>query len=176
MTLPQHLSQSNEWFTPPDVIEAARATLGGTIELDPASCFEANQIVKAERYYTEADDGFTKEWRGTTLCNPPGGKRKPCAQYPTKSNAAAWFWKLLYEAFAGRVTAGVFVGFNIELLRNGQGLGSSFSPLSFPLCVPSKRLQFGGAPHPTHANAIIYLGPKPRVFEREFKHIGQVRL
>lgn len=60
-----------EWYTPPEIIEAARETLG-RIELDPFSCWQANRIVLAENFYTKEDDGFSKSWDGKKVwCNHP---------------------------------------------------------------------------------------------------------
>lgn len=42
-----------EYYTPAFIIEAARAVLGGRIELDPASCDFANQTVQAGRIFTD---------------------------------------------------------------------------------------------------------------------------
>ena len=59
-----------ERYTPPQYLEAARQVMGG-IDLDPASCEIANQNVKATKFYTEEENGLTKEWRGNIWLNPP---------------------------------------------------------------------------------------------------------
>lgn len=172
----RHLEQTVEHYTPARVIEAARATLGG-IDLDPASCAEANEHVRATRYLTAADDGLTREWRGRVFLNPPGGKATPEARatWGTRSSATAWWRKLVHEFAEGRVTAALFVGFNIEILRSSQGPGWA-NALEFPLCVPSQRLRFRGA-QPTHANVVVYLpGPGVARFADAFSGIGQIRV
>jgi hypothetical protein len=58
-------SLSNEHYTPPRYIEAARTVLGN-IDLDPASCVEANAWVKADAFYSEGSlevqVGAADEW------------------------------------------------------------------------------------------------------------------
>ena len=63
---------NGEWYTPPEFIRAARATMGG-IELDPASCAQANKkIVKADRFYTKSQNALEQEWKaGSVWLNPP---------------------------------------------------------------------------------------------------------
>ncbi len=61
-----------EWYTPADIIEAARATMRG-IDLDPASSAEADEVVKAGRYLTKMDDSLRTDciWSGNVWMNPP---------------------------------------------------------------------------------------------------------
>jgi hypothetical protein len=87
-------SLSNEHYTPKKYIEAARVVLG-EIDLDPASCEEANQIVKAKKFFSIEDDGLEQEWYGNVWLNPPygglGGKfiEKLCASYKEGKVTAA---------------------------------------------------------------------------------------
>jgi DNA N-6-adenine-methyltransferase (Dam) len=67
----QHLS--NEHYTPKQYLDAAREVLG-SIDIDPASCAEANQVVNAAVFFTADDDGLTKEWNGNVWLNPPYGR------------------------------------------------------------------------------------------------------
>lgn len=66
-------SGENEWYTPPEYIEAAREVMG-SIDLDPASCETAQQNVKARRFFTVDDDGLSRKWDGNVWLNPPYGK------------------------------------------------------------------------------------------------------
>jgi phage N-6-adenine-methyltransferase len=63
-------SGENEWYTPLKFIESARLVMG-SINLDPASSDEANEIVKAENYYTVETNGLEQEWHGNVWLNPP---------------------------------------------------------------------------------------------------------
>ena len=73
-----HLAQGTgavEWYTPQDYVEAARFVLGA-IDLDPASAPRAQEWIKAKTFFTEQDDGLTKEWRGRIWLNPPYTKAR----------------------------------------------------------------------------------------------------
>jgi len=78
-----------EWYTPEEHIERVRKVLG-TIDLDPASTKLAQKIVKAGKFYTEADDGLTQAWFGNVFLNPP-----------YKQPAASAFVNLLCDAYEG---------------------------------------------------------------------------
>ena len=128
----KHSSKSNEHYTPPEVVEAARATLG-RIDLDPASCERANLRVQATRIYTIENSGLGRPWSGRVFLNPPGGR----------GMAKRW-WSSLAENYQwGTVECAIFIGFTLEILQTTQGLAREIpSPLDFPLCVPAKRLAY----------------------------------
>lgn len=105
----QHSSASAEWWTPPEIVAPARG-LFGRLELDVASCFEANRIVQAESYFTADMDGLRdgpklREWRaGVVWCNPPS----------KRGENAAWEWWVhgAREWIEGRTGVLFFVVFN----------------------------------------------------------------
>jgi hypothetical protein len=197
VTLPQHMSLTQEHPTPAAIVEAAREVLGH-IEIDPATTAEFNAAtVKAERIFTKSLDGLVRQWGGgTVFLNPPGGtftaRRKSKDDPPvettaadkiardtwkTDSRAVAWWRKLISECAKPApddVTAAIFIGFTIEILRSSQGDGW-ISAMEFPFCVPRDRLCFAGD-DPTHANVIVYIGPDVERFAAVFGKFGAVKL
>jgi phage N-6-adenine-methyltransferase len=89
---------NNEWFTPPEIIAAARAVLGD-IDLDAASCEKAQKIVQAADYFTAESDGLAQEWHGRVWLNPPY----------SRDLLPAFVDKLLAELDAGRVTEAIML-------------------------------------------------------------------
>lgn len=70
----KHTSISNEHYTPATMVDLCREALGGVIDLDPASCKSANEVVRATNIYTIRNSGHDKMWLcRTVFCNPPGG-------------------------------------------------------------------------------------------------------
>lgn len=95
-------SQDNEWYTPHRYIDAARIVMGG-IDLDPASCEIANQIVRADRYYSKEDNGLAREWYGKVWLNPPYGRTH------NKSNIGLFTNRLIHEYRAGHVEQAILL-------------------------------------------------------------------
>jgi hypothetical protein len=161
-------SESVEHFTPRAIVDAAREVME-VIELDPATCVEANRMIRARAIYTKKENGLAQQWRGRTLLNPPGGlcddrghqvirKSKAsgepgctvsgsCGLEPghkhsgVTSQAVTWWIKLAKEYRAYRVECAVFIGFTMEILQSTQGIDTGV-PLDFPLCFPSERMRF----------------------------------
>lgn len=173
----QHSSATNEHYTPDIVVAPARRVLGG-IDLDPASCEEANMRVGAAKIWTLADDGLAQPWHGRVFVNPPGGRVKriggrwlpvtrggdkpakkaaPAAGLRSPNSSMCVWWDRLATAWAtGEIESGFFVGFTLEILRTSQAC--QLPVQTFPRCYPRERLPFRGD-DPTHANVLVYLPP-----------------
>jgi len=154
-------SLTNEWYTPAEYIDAARRVMGA-IDLDPASCEEANATVQAGQFYSEADPGLGHQWKGRVWLNPPYGRL-----------AGEFVVNLAREYDAGRVTAAV-------TLVNAHCTDTSwFRPLwDHTLCFTHGRLNFGAGTASrggsTHGSVFAYLGPDPAAFAAEFARYGAV--
>ncbi len=187
----QHSSKTNEHYTPAHIVERARALMG-SIDLDPASCEQANRNIKAGRIFTEQDDGLRHPWEGKIFLNPPGGKMHlidgvwvPMPRDangkqngPGTSSMVVWWDKLVREWVNNPLNSAVFIGFTLEILRSCQADWVASPVHRFPRCYPAQRLKFGGA-SPTHANILVYLPPyydwdRGRSCDRLQEHFGDV--
>jgi DNA N-6-adenine-methyltransferase (Dam). len=159
-------SESYEWYTPAVYVEAAREVLG-EIDLDPASCPQAQQIVKAGWYYTSVEDGLKQAWHGRVWLNPPYGTDEN-----RDSNAGKWCAHLIAQYEAGKVEAAI-------LLVNAVTERAWFQQLwAYPLCFTDHRIQFytaeGQPKQPTHGNVFAYLGPDFKRFRQVFNQFGVI--
>jgi ParB family chromosome partitioning protein len=186
-------SATVEWFTPERYIELARAVLG-KIDLDPASCEAGNRIVKADRYFTETDNGYLQEWHGRIFLNPPyswcypdgkippaeydeNGKKKQGKPKGCVGAQELWSQRLIQQYQAGNVTAAI-------LLVNACVGDAWFIPLmhDYPICFVDRRIRFIAGEHtdlktaPTKGNSFVYFGDHPDRFEEVFQAVGLVVL
>lgn len=153
-----------EWYTPIEIVEVARAVLGN-ISLDPCSSETANEIVKADVFYTEEEDGLKKDWKGSIWMNPPYAQ-------PLISQ----FCEKLVEHFTnGDVAEAITLTNNTTETRCAQALLSNSSAI----CLLGKRVKFidGSGKErgtPLQGQMICYLGEDCNKFEEEFGKLGTV--
>lgn len=157
-----NLKGEYEWYTPSLFIEAARTVLGA-IDLDPSSCEEAQETVRAERYFTEAENGLQQEWSGRVFLNPPFA-------HPT----VKYFAEKLLESFkAGTVTGAIYLSNACTDTGWWQALAAEG-----PVCFPEGRIKFKGpldqGQSPTLGQTFIYLGTDHDKFREVFSPFGVV--
>ena len=157
-------SGENEWYTPPEYIEAARAVMGG-IDCDPASSKIANRTVKATAFYTKDTDGLDKPWGRRVFLNPPYAQ-------PLVGHFAE---ALVRKAHAGEVEQACI------LINNATETAFFRSILSVAsaVCFPRGRIRFldpDGEPsgQPLQGQAVLYIGDDATAFRRHFAAFGPV--
>lgn len=153
-------SMSNEHYTPAKYIESARKVMGG-IDLDPASCPEANEVVKATRFYSRKDDGLGQSWPGRVWLNPPYGRI-----------VGSFIGKLSEELASGSTTEAV-------VLVNAHGTDTFWFQFLWngTLCFTDHRINFYGDDErsgSTHGSVFAYFGENDNAFAEEFSQYGAV--
>lgn len=159
-----HVARSTgnfEWHTPAVYCDAARKVLG-KIDLDPASCAAANRRVKARRFYTVADDGLSKPWRGRLWLNPPYDR-----------TIGKWIDRLMTSRVPGGVTAAITLTNNASETAWGQQIIYGAASL----CFPEGRIEYLTADGRTEGNPLQgqvfgYFGEDPDLFESVFGVFG----
>lgn len=164
-------SKSNEWYTPQVYIEAARAVMGG-IDLDPASCAVANEIVQATTYYTKEQDGLQLPFYGRVWCNPPYGKIN------NRSTIDLWVRKIIREYKSGHVEQAIllttcdsdngwFQLFWDYLICFSNHNVHFFKPVNGVIRKDSRSTQMFGT-------VFVYLGPREERFIEGFSQFGRI--
>ena len=159
--------KSLEYYTPEWVLDAARLVMGG-IDLDPASCIEAQENVKAIKYYTLENDGLSKEWHGRVWLNPPYSKTNG------KSNQEIWANKLIEQYECGNVNAALLL---VKAALGYKWFEKLFDKL--PVCFLSNRLSFiledgNDDGQSKQGTTIFYLGDDFDRFLSIFRKYGRV--
>ena len=154
-------SGENEWYTPECYIESARLVMGN-IDLDPASSEIANQTVNANLFYTQEEDGLSKEWFGNVWMNPPYSQ------------------PLIFQ-FISKLIESNKVSQAIVLVNNGTETkwGQLLIKHSSAVCFHQGRIRFvdkygnlGDAP--LQGQMICYIGSEVNNFINEFNQYGTI--
>jgi phage N-6-adenine-methyltransferase len=154
-------SGENEWYTPECYIESARLVMG-KIDLDPASSEIANQTVNANLFYTQEEDGLSKEWFGNVWMNPPYSQ------------------PLIFQ-FISKLIESNKVSQAIVLVNNGTETkwGQLLIKHSSAVCFHQGRIRFvdkygnlGDAP--LQGQMICYIGSEVNNFINEYNKYGTI--
>jgi hypothetical protein len=152
-----------DWYTPKKHIDLVTEVLG-RIELDAASCAEANETVGATSYYaiSEGRDGLREPWMGRVYLNPPYGRKV----------IQDWIEKAVEEFERGSAE-------QIIVCINNATDTQWFAELwNYSLCFVKGRIKFYG-PHnktdsPAHGTVFAYFGDNNDLFAEVFKALGPV--
>jgi phage N-6-adenine-methyltransferase len=154
-------SESVEWYTPAEIIERVRKTLG-EISLDPASCDEAQRLVNAMCYLTQKQNGLSGNWSGKVFLNPPYGKE-----------IGKWIEKLVAEYEAKAISEAI----TLVPARTDTEWFQKLAP--YTLCLVKGRLKFwnsqGEADNSaSFPSAVVYLGKTNTKFVENFSELGGI--
>lgn len=159
-----HNSGNNEWYTPSEILAAARTAMGA-IDLDPASSAVANENVLAGYFYTAEQDGLTQRWSGNVWMNPPYAQP-----------LIAQFSEAVSEKFdSGEIERACVLVNNATETGWFQRMLASASAV----CLLRGRVRFldpSGEPSgaPLQGQAVLYLGDDAGRFAESFKALGIV--
>lgn len=155
-------NESDQWYTPPEIIVRVKQVFDGVIDLDPASCKAANEIVGAKHFFTEQDDGLKQDWFGNVFCNPPYSTPK-IGEFCSKNVNAEFFGEYHQSIF---------------LLKEGATTGW-FRPLRKKLtCYLNERVKFINGltgkicTDPRSGHCMVYIGPNQEMFIQVMEQDG----
>ncbi len=136
-------SNMADQFTHPLYLDLVREWMGG-IDLDPASCEEAQSNVQASAWYGEGspfgENGLEEPAMGKVFLHPPGGKPSKEYRQVTESSTVLWWMKYIMAWQDDEVEQMVFLCPTIEVLRSAQNVHDLLQPIQFPFCIPRERM------------------------------------
>lgn len=154
----------DEWYTPAEYIEAARNVLG-EIDLDPATCESAQEVVKAKSYFTKADNSLRNDcpWLGRIWLNPP-------YSMPLIKEFVS---KLINQYETGNIESAIII------TNNSSDTGWFHDLLQrYPVCFTRGRVSFWRPNHEDfgtrQGQTLFYLGDNLELFHKEFARFGRI--
>ena len=152
---------NQENYTPIYVISSVREVLG-TINLDPASCDRAQEVIQAEEYFTEEDNGLEKPWYGNVFLNPPYQMPK-IRQFTDK----------LIKELPNIGSAILLTNNNTDTLWFHKCAAKASC-----VCLTKGRIHFytetNNKTQPTNGQAFFYFGSDGGAFRKIFKQYGMI--
>jgi len=156
-------SGNNEWYTPKAYADAAREVLG-SIDLDPASHAEANEVIQAKRYFTIEENGLEQEWYGNVWMNPPY----------SGDLVLRFCRKLIEEHRFERIQAACVLVNNATETYWFQSLFD----IASAICFPKGRIRFWRPEEdtktPLQGQAVFYIGVENEKFSVIFGEFGKI--
>jgi len=152
-----------EWYTPADIIGRVRNVLDG-IDLDPASCFKANRVVRAETFFGHDIDGLSRSWiAGSVWMNHP---------FSRKGNPI-WIDKFISEFEKEHFSQGCAIMYSSTDTDWYQRMAQRFIK-----CEMGRRTKFWGPSNnknrPTKGCSIFYAGNDEYKFAGAFEDLGVI--
>ena len=146
-----------------EFIDAAYCVMGG-IDLDPASSLIANQIIKANKYFTAENNGLVHPWKGRVWMNPPY----------SGDLVGKFADKLVKHLQDGDISEAIVLVNNATETIWFQTLLSEASSV----CFPKGRIRFidtngDQSNAPLQGQAILYFGKNIIRFNSEFEIFGK---
>lgn len=150
-------SDSEEWYTPPEIVSAA-INLFGAIDLDPCSNSKESPSIPAKAHYTKGDDGLAQEWFGKVYMNPPYGRV-----------IADWVAKAADEYECGNVSGALL------LVPARTDTAWMARVRKYPRCYVRGRLRFSNSPDAApFPSCVVYLGDDEKRFFQAFSKLGDI--
>jgi DNA N-6-adenine-methyltransferase (Dam) len=154
-------SNSDEWYTPPDIVELVLRVLK-EIDLDP--CAESDKKIPARLHYTLKDDGLQQDWHGRLFINPPF------------SCPGKWVEKLQDSMLSGANLEAIAL---LPTATDTDWLNSILK--TQPICFLKERIKFlDGDYQPNllapHSHCLVYWGDHEQQFKEVFEEYGIVYL
>lgn len=157
--LATNVVMEGDFYTHVSITAAARQAMGG-IDLDPASCAEANRGVQATRFFGAKENGLVHDWWGRVWINPPFGSWRE-----------EWTPKLIHEWESERVEQICALASTRTITAQG------FHPIvrkADALWIGYGRLRFWGpkAGEPDEGHVVFYFGARGEEFRDAFEASG----